>query len=227
MNSKRLYLVLLGVIAVLLLGLLVGAYNINKLLGSQATKLTAAKAQSMSLQQEQQSLIKAKQDIKSYTSLQQITEAVVPEDKNQAEAVREIVNIAAANGVSLASITFPASTLGAGVVPTTGSAATPAATPAPAAPSAASSPAATSTSPTTGDLSQLTPVANIPGVYQLAITVAGDSTKPVQYNQFIAFLSALEHNRRTAQVSSITLTPDSKDPNQLTFTLGISEYIKP
>jgi hypothetical protein len=211
MTSKRLYLILLSIIGLLLLALIGGAYNINKLLGSQATKLTDAKAQSTALQQKQQSLIKAEQDIKSYTSLQEITKAVVPEDKNTAEAALEIVNIAAVNGVSLASITFPASSLGSAVTtPTAGAATTPK-------PVASTSPA----------LSQLTPVPNIPGVFQLAITVTSDPSKPVQYNQFIAFLRALEHNRRTAQVSNINLTPDTKDRNALTFTLGISEYIKP
>jgi hypothetical protein len=202
-TSKRLYLVLLSVIGLLVITLIAGAYNINKLLGSQATKLTAAKATSLALQEEQESLVKAKQEIKSYTNLQQITEAVVPEDKNTAEAVLEIVNIATANGISLASITLPTSTLG-------GTTAT----------AAASSSASNA-------LSQLTPVADIPGVYELSITVTNDPTKPVQYNQFIAFLSSLEYNRRTAQVGTISLTPDTKNGSLLDFSLGINEYIKP
>jgi len=146
--------------------------------------------------------------------LNKIAEAVVPQDKNQAEAVREIVNIAAANGVTLASVTFPASTLGD--LPSAGV-------------SASSSQAAgpTPTNNSKDKLSQLTAVKNIPGVYQLPITIKGDANNPVRYDRFISFLGDLEHNRRTAQVESITLSPDTNDSNLITFELTLSEYIKP
>src|SRR5665213_1423335 len=110
--SKRLNLALIGLVVLLLAGLAGGAYGANALLSSKADKLTTLKAKSQALAQEQLSLIAAKKDVKTYASLEQIARSVVPEDKDQAEAVREIVNIAAANSVSLASITFPASTLG-------------------------------------------------------------------------------------------------------------------
>jgi hypothetical protein len=70
-------------------------------------------------------------------------------------------------------------------------------------------------------------VPNIPGVYQLQITVEGDSSKPVQYNSFLNFLTALEHNRRTAQVSTVSIAPSASNPNLLSFTLTLEEYIKP
>lgn len=209
MNGKRFHLVLLGVIALLLIGLVGGAYGINSLLTEKANKLTGQKAKSLALSQEQQALTRARKDIIKYSELEKITRTVVPEDKNQAEAVREIVNIAAANNISLASITFPASTLGGGVAAPGGTAAP--------SPSAAGSKA----------LSQLQPVKNIPGVYQLIINVAGDTNRPVTYNNFINFLSDLEHNRRTAQVTNIVLQPDANNRNNLTFSLALTEYIKP
>ncbi len=112
MNSKRLHTAFLAVLALLFIAMLGGTYGANKLLGAQADKLKAQKAKSQALDQEQLIINKAKQDIKKYSGLNKIAKAVVPQDKNQAEAVREIVNIAAANGVTLASVTFPASTLG-------------------------------------------------------------------------------------------------------------------
>lgn len=217
MNSKRLYFVLLGVIGLLCIGLLAGAYGANSLLASQANKLTALKAKSLAAAQEQHSLIKAKKDIQKYGDLEKIAQTVVPQDKNQAEAVREIVNIAASSGVSLAAINFPSSTLGTTVIGSGAGATTPAPT--------AAAPAAGSAK--TAGLSQLQPVKNIPGVYQLLITVEGDTTHPVPYNKLISFLSDLEHNRRTAQVSTINLQPTAGDRSQLTFTLSLSEYIKP
>ncbi len=212
MNSKRLYLVLVGVICLLFVGLIGGAYGINKLLSGEANTLLALKAKSVALEQQRTSLSKAKKDILTYADLQKVTRAIVPEDKNQALTVREIVKIAAANGVTLLSITFPASTLG--------TTATGAPAAAPAAGSATGATAKTS-------LSQLLAVKNIPGVYQLPITVQGDPHKPVPYNKFISFLNDMEHNRRTSQVSTIAITPDIINRNLLSFTLTLNEYIKP
>jgi hypothetical protein len=71
------------------------------------------------------------------------------------------------------------------------------------------------------------PVVGIPGVYYLQITVQSNGSQTVPYNKFISFLDALEHNRRTALVSAIALTPDSKNSNNVGFNLTLDEYIKP
>jgi len=210
MTSKRLRWLLIGVLGLLFVGLLAGTYETNKLLGLQASKLIRLKAKSLALATEQQGLIKAKKDIVTYSSLEKIAKSVVPQDKDQAEAVREIVNIAGAYGISLAAISFPASSLG-----TSGNAAI------------VSAAASSSTLKPTTSLSQLQPVKNIPGVYQLQITVVGDPVKPVNYDKFVSFLSALEHNRRTAQVSTIAIQPNAANRSLLTFTLSLNEYIKP
>lgn len=214
MNSKRAYYLLLTVIALTFIALLGGAYEANILLTKKADSLTSLKAQSQGLAQKHVTLAQAKREIKQYAELEKITRAVVPEDKNQAAAVREIVNIAEANDVHLATISFPASTLG-----NTSS------TPAAGGASATAKPSTANAAST--KLSQLQPVKNIPGVYQLVITVQGDPTQPVPYNRFITFLSDLEHNRRTAQVSNIVITPDNQNRNNLSFSLSLNEYIKP
>jgi hypothetical protein len=41
------------------------------------------------------------------------------------------------------------------------------------------------------------------------------------------FLKGLENNRRTALVSDITITPDSKNSSNVSFNLTLDEYIKP
>lgn len=219
MTAKQVHLVLVGTITLLCLGLVGGAYGANKLLSAEATKLVALKAESQALGQEQISLKKAKKDVQKYAELDKIAKAVVPEDKNQAEAVREIVNIAEANNISLASITFPASTLGNGAKSTSSSGAAAAAAPAP---SASNSPNSKANA-----LSQLLPVKSIAGIYQLQISVTSDPNQPVRYEKFIDFLAALEHNRRTAQVANISLTPNAKDGDFLSFALTLNEYIKP
>jgi len=212
MNAKRTYFLLIGLLILSLLGLLGGAYMLNGLLGKQANKLATLKGQTQTLSQQQVSLKKAKQDVATYSDLNKITQQIVPQDKDQAEAVQEIVNIADNAGVQLTTITFPASTLGATGPATTGTTGT--STPS----------AALSAKPA---LSQLIAVPNIPGVYQLQITIQNDADTEVTYNQFYNFLSGLEHNRRTAEVSSIVIQPDASNRNVLTFTLTLNEYIKP
>lgn len=212
--SKRLNFLLRGVIGLLVVGLVAGAYGTNMLLGSQANKLTDLKAKSLALAKEQLILVNAKKEVQSYSSLEHIAQAVVPEDKDQAEAVREIVNIAAANRISLASINFPASTLGTG--------------PAGSSPSTSTQTTTVNPNSSASKLSQLIPVKNIPGVYDLQITVQGDPGLPVPYAAFVNFLNSLEHNRRTAQISTVNLQPHIANHVLLvTFSLTLNEYIKP
>lgn len=217
MSSKRLHTLLIAILALLFIGLLGGAYGVNKLLVSKSNDLIVAKAKSQALDREQLGLDKAKKDIKRYDSLNKIAQAVVPQDKNQAEAVREIVNIAAANDITLAAINFPASTLGN----------LPNGTAAAATPSVVKTAPATGASSKTPNLSQLTLLKNIPGVYQLPITINNDTNHPVKYANFINFLSDLEHNRRTSQVQTITIQPAADDRGSIIFSLTLSEYIKP
>ena len=203
MNSKRLYLVLCVTVGLMVVAIIGGAYGANMVLQERAKAVTAAKSKMAALDQQQTQLVKAKASIQKYQAVGDIAKSIVPQDKDQAQAVREIVKIAAANNIVLSNVTFPASTLGG-----TGAA------------GAASAGASAQ--------SQLKPATGISGVYTLQITVQSATTNTTTtYNQFIAFLAALEHNRRTALVSGITLKPDTKNPNLVSFSLTIDEYIKP
>lgn len=201
MNSKRLYLILAGAVGLLMIGLVVGAYLITAQLQKQADALAGAKQRGQVLQGEQVALTRAKSDIVKYRNLAIISKNIVPQDKDQAEAVRQIVKIAGDNQVQLGGISFPASGLGG----TSG----------------------TSSSTSTAKLSQLAPVKGIAGVYGLQIVVQSDPDHPPQYSSFSNFLRGLENNRRTALVTAVNISPDVKDPNKVDFTLTLTEYIKP
>lgn len=202
MKAKQLYFVLLASLVLVGAGFFGVAYGANSLMSTQAAKLSKARADSAALDSLQVSLAKNKQDIAKYSDLNKIAETIVPQDKDQAEAVREIVNLAAQSGISkLSSITFPSSTLGA------------------------IGPGAATTR--NSNLTQLTPVKGMSGVYNLQIVVSQTSGSEVTYNQLINFLTKLEQNRRTAQVSSINVQPKAESPNLVAFTLTIDEYIKP
>ena len=198
MKAKQLYFVLTATLILLLIGFFGIAYGANALMGTQAKKLSKLRGNSAALDTLQTTLAKNKQDVARYSDLNTIAETVVPQDKDQAEAVREIVSLAAQSGIDkLSSITFPASTLGA------------------------------SGKKVDPNLTQLAPVKGMTGVYLLEITITQSDTDKVPYSQFITFLSKLEQNRRTAQVSSITVQPNAQSPNEVAFNLTINEFIKP
>lgn len=213
MNSKRTYSLMLATVGLLVLAIFGGAYASKQILTTKSMNLVTLKAELEGYNQQRLSFIQAKKDIQTYDELYNIAKVIVPENKNQAETVRQIVKLAQNNSVKIGSISFPTSTLGNGA-------------------------AATSTQPTLGlrtptvtagnpDLSQLTAVVGSAGVYVLQINVASDSSQPASYPQLISFLSALENNRLTAEVTSVNITPDSTVSDRFSFTLDLNTYIKP
>lgn len=201
MNSKKLYFCLISLVIILSAGLLFSAYEANSMLESKSVSLGNLKSEDQSSNNQVSQLSVEKKDITTYSNLNQIAESVVPQDKDQAQTVREIVNLASQSGISqLSSITFPDSTLGG---------------------------ADGSSSKSSSSLTQVTPVKGIPGVYELPITVTQESTAEVPYSNFVTFLTALEQNRRTALVNSVSVNPDQKNPGEVAFTIVIDEFIKP
>jgi hypothetical protein len=210
-SSKRLFYLLSGLVAFLVVAVIASALVLNNMLQKQSATIASEKQQLAVLQGRQTALVGAKSDIKKYQNLAAIASSIVPQDKDEAETVQEIVNIADANGVSLGGFTFPASTLG-----TTGVSS---GTIAPA------TPATTLAAPKLS-LSQLTPVTGLGGVYALTITVQSDPSKAVPFTHFLAFLQGLENNRRTALVTAVTITPDTQQTANIGFNLTLQEYIK-
>jgi hypothetical protein len=210
MNSKRVFFIMTGIVGVLVVASIGAVVAGDQLLHKKAENLNSYKLDSKVLDEQQTSLTQAKKDIEKYTELEKIAKSVVPQDKDQAEAVRELVKIANDNGITLSAISFPASSLGQTQT-------------APKTDSSSSSSTQTKTAPVT----QVQPVDGIPGVYSLSINVQQDTNRPVSYDKFIGFLNDLEQNRRTSQVTNITVTPLPADRNKLTFSLTVQAYIKP
>lgn len=202
--------------AVLLLGaaLIGGAYGTQVLLKKESDKMVGLKAQVTTLTNEQTSLKVAKKQIAADADLYNISKVIVPQNKDQAQAVRQIVNLASANNVALDSINFPASTLGTGVAGASGT---------------TSVTATSGASATTGRpaLSQLTAVPKVPGVYSLQLTINSSTTQPATYDELIGFLAALEQNRQTAQVSTLDIQPNSANHRLFSFSIVLNIYIKP
>ena len=208
MTAKRYFYVMLGLL-ILLLGLIIaGTVGGNMLLEKQSHKLSALKSENQSIEQQQSALVQAKKDIERYSEVEKIAKSVVPQDKDQARTVREIVKIAQDNGIPIKTISFETSTLGENK-PTT---------------QAPGGTAVGGAKPVPPPVSQVKPVQGIPGVYTLEIQVS--SAGKVSYQNFLKFLESLERNRRTAHVTSVDLQP-SDDGRTLDFNLKVTAYVKP
>ncbi len=215
MNSKKVFYVMVGVV-VLMVGLVIATIVLgDKFLSKQSAKLVGLKLDNEVVESQSTALAQAKKDIERYSELRDIAKQIVPQDKDQARAVREIVSIAEQAGVKIADVTFPDSTLGqpkaTPAKPTSGDG------------EAAATKPATPTTPET----QVQKVEGTENLYRLDITVASDPTAPASYSRLIDFLKRLEQNRRTAQVTEIAIQPQATNRTALNFTLTVTVYIKP
>lgn len=197
LTSFRLFILLCvacGLLVVAAFGLTYGA---NKLFARQGQTLEDAKINYEVAQNREDALQRAEANIAKYEQLNIIAQGVLPQEKDQALTVREIVAIARQNGVSLGSVTFPDSKLG---VPT-------------------------KSKTNANTESQLTPVKGISGLYVMEIKVA--SSGVTRYDNFLRFIDALQSNRRTANITSISATPSEVNRNFVSFNLSINAYIRP
>ncbi len=213
MNTKRFFYAMIAGV-VLMVGVVIGAIVVgDMMLHKQAEKLVNLKADVNVIEAQQTSLVKAKKDLETYADLGEIAKQVVPQDKDQARAVREIISLADQSGIKISSVTFPNSTLGQ----------KPAAAPKADDEKAKAAAAAAAANP----LTQAKPVEGIKGLYELDIIIVSDTARPTTYPRLISFLQRLEQNRRTAQVAQIAIQPDSQNRSNLNFSVTLTVYIKP
>lgn len=208
---------MLGLVILLGAGIVATVVVGDMYLKQQATKLNELKVQDKILEDQQTALIQANRDIAKYTELEKISTSVVPQDKDQAKAVLEIIEIARQSGIPIQSITFPTSNLGTKAAP---------------APKAEGSEGgSTPAAPAAPPISQAKPVDGVKGVYSLEmnITPVSSDTNPISYYQFLDFLGRLENNRRTAQVTQVSITPKTtaRQSPFISFTLTINIFVKP
>ncbi len=203
MTSKHAYYGMLGGI-ILLIGLCgAGTYFANKMIVAEGDKLLDFKMQSEVASKQVLALEQAKKDLAQYEELEKIAKAVVPQEKDQARTVLELVNLAEQAGINIVSVQFPDSELGE------------------VAKKGAKKPVSDA------NLTQLTPLENLKGVYTMEITVQADPGQEIRYEQLIDYLRNLETNRRTAQVSSITIAPNPDDRDFISFSLTLTSFVKP
>lgn len=199
---------MLGVIGITAILAIASVVVGSSMLKTKSAELTELKIQDRLIEEQQIALIQANKDIEKYQELEIIAKSVVPQDKDQARTVREIIKLADDANIVISNITFPASTLGQKPVP------------------APTSDGSTPTRNQTPALSQVKPVDGITGLFQLEVSIQVSEIAPT-YNQLIDFLDKLEQNRRTAQVTSITINPSNPNRNLVEFNLTMNVFVKP
>lgn len=213
LDSKKLRLVLIGALAVsvvVFIGTILFGLSI---LGSKSKAMVNLEVQSQTADTQLTNLQQAKKQVEKYSFFKDVAKTVIPNDKDQAAAVVEINNMAAKSGLAIQSISFPASNLGLG--------------------SGASS--ATDSTSSKSLISQAKPVSDIPGLYSLQLVITPDSSldtpaTQISYAKMLDFLSRIEDNRHTAQISEVNISPPGSGPSLnsgLTFSLTINIFIKP
>lgn len=201
---------MLGLTAIMSILTLAGVFFGTSMLKKKSAELVELKLQDRLIEEQQTALVRANQDIEKYQELETIAKAIVPRDKDQAKTVLEITTLAEQSRIKVSSITFPSSTLGTQQAP------------------APTSTGGTATTPKvqSSPISQVKPVSGINGLYQLEIIIDVTDVAPT-YNQLIDFLNRLEQNRRTAQVTAISIDPSSTNRNFVEFSLTMNVFVKP
>jgi len=209
LNSKTFFYVMVSVFSLSILGGGAMLYFANTMLQQRSSNVVELKLESAEVEAQQAAYQAAKKDVEKYQYLNDMINGALPQDKDQARTVREIFLLAKQAGITIKSVQFPSSTLGA-------------VTAAPAAGVAASGPSA---------ITQAKPVEGLKGVYSIETIVtpyADDKQYKVRYDQLINFLGRIESNRRAMQVASLELKPlGQSETDSISFTLTLNIFIKP
>jgi hypothetical protein len=220
MSNKKAYYIIIAIIAVIFVLAGASIYLGLERLSEKSDEISKLKTESMILEEQQVSLARANQEIRRFEELDAIARAVVPQDKDQARTIREIVKIGNENRISFSNITFETSELGQSK-------------PAPPPPQPEETEDDSTGDETVEDLppppppvniTQANPVDGIPGVFEMELSITSDASNPVRYSDLVNFLEQLEQNRRTARVSSVTITPIE---GGLSFSLTLGVFIRP
>lgn len=217
MSQNRLKLVWLGVLAAAAALFLAVALVGLGLLSAEGNKLIDLKQRTIIADAQLANLTAAKKQVEQFAYFNDVARTVLPNDKDQAQAVEDIVNLANLAGISIASVAFPTSNLGSKPVATN-----------------SDNDAATVSAQSA--ISQAKPVQDIAGLYSLELIISPQTgsalpdNRKVTFPKLLDFLSRIERNRRTAQITQVSIQPQNTDsgPSQfINFTITINIFMKP
>jgi hypothetical protein len=217
MNAKKLFFIFSA--SVVLLGLLMifSVYVSKNMLAKKSQDLIAAKLDKDFTEEKERVYVKAQKDLDTYKDLESTLAKIIPKDKDQARAVRELYKISEESNVAISSIEFPASTLGVKK-------------PAAKANNNASAASNTAKPSTNAGITQAEDIAGLPGVKGIEVTIEVGSTLEsyefTGYSNMIRFLEGVEKNRRNMQIKQVSVTPD-EETGQVKFKVVLTIFVKP
>lgn len=218
-NAKRLSYVLGALLFLQAVGMISLAVFANSWLTSKSENIVTLKLDTALLEAKQEVNQQALVDLDKYEATRVLLEKIVPKSKDQAKTIGELQTIAEETGVTIGTMTFPASELGnsttnVAVVGTSLSAA----------------------ASNTNAVSQAKPVSNIPGLLGIEVSLSQIDKKGqpsgtgTSYKQLIAFLEAVEKNRRTMQIKTLQVLPIKSSTGSISgysLTLTMNIFVKP
>lgn len=218
-SAKRFCYVLSGLLILQIVGAVALTVFSNSWLTAKSESLVALKLDTALLEEKQRVNLAAAKDLKEYEATRLLLEKIVPKSKDQAKTIGELQTIAAEIGVTINTMTFPAS--GLGNDPATGKV-------------AGTTPAAAAAN--TSVVSQAKPVINIPGLLGIEVSLSqidrkgGNSGDGMTYKQLLGFLEAIEKNRRTMQIKTLQVLPIKSVTGGISgysLTLTMNVFVKP
>lgn len=185
-------------------------YFANTFLKKSSTKLNQLKIENASIEENERIYTKAKNDLIKYQDLKSAVEDALPKEKDQAKALKELIQISNDTNIKIEKIEFTDSTLGDKIKATSAPSTTP----------------GNGTKPATPNpITQSKPIPGISGVMgiEMKVTVAGANDKtPLNYDNFISFLDKVSYNRRSMQITNLNIQPGLK-----TAEITINIFVKP
>jgi hypothetical protein len=203
-SSKKVYFALIVAFTLLTASIFGMLYFSKNFLSKSEDELIAAKLEIIKQEEIEKTYRDNINNLEKFAQTASILEEVIPKEKDQAVAVREIDAIAKQNGMVINTLSFPSSDLNKkAATPTTGS---------------------TATTAKTTAVSQAKPIKGLTGVLGIDINVELRSANEgaISTDQLLGMLRALENNRRNMRVTSINYNAGDQ-----TVDIKLIIFIKP
>lgn len=192
LSPKRFFYVMTGWVALLFI-LSIGAVVAgNNMLVSKNNRLSELKLENSVLDEQRIALAQAKRDIAQYSDLENIAKQIVPQEKDQARTVRELVRFGNETGVNITSVGFPTSTLGDAAAKTKA-----------------------------GTITQVEPVEGLNGVFQMEINLGtGNSIDFPRLIAFLDRLESNRRTSQVGEIT-ITPNIENRDMLDFTLKINV------
>lgn len=208
-TPKKIYYLMISLIFITILLIFSSIYLGRQLLLKSQSSLVEAKLYNYTQEKTEEIFRKNQKLLNENADIAQILSNIVPSEKDQARAVRELNAIAEANNLNVVSVSFPRSDL-----------LTPAKT------------TETKTDQSSNDkaldqsksISQAKPIKGMNGVYSIELTteISSKDGQRIPTDQILSLLQNIENNRRNMRIGSINISSNGE-----TINLKLMIFIKP